>query len=280
MFALKNIIPSLMTGEQLLLKHQEAPPGLRTGYSPLDQRLSAGGIPRGGLSLWVSPLGYGATSLWLQTARPLHGDQKWSAWISSQTTLFAPAVWNKGVDLKSLYLVRAPNDIKEWTAVLKDCLMSDAFTLIGCEVPSLAPYQKVLKQLRRLAENANVSFVFLSNDVNDLKRTEHFEFVMQIQTTALKVLKCKGRPSFTVPWSQYEAILKTQYDSILGSHYDANFLPQLQPQSRGRTSDTGVETLGRGVSSVYTSATFSRTRDALGRREQNDMALQKLQKPA
>lgn len=272
MFALKNIIPSLMTGEQLLLKHQEAPTGLPTGYSPLDRRLPLGGLPRGGLSLWVSPLGYGATSLWLQAARPLHLEKKWSAWISSQTTLFAPAVWNKGVDLRSLYIVRAPEDVKEWTAVLKDCLMADAFTMIAVEVASLAPYRRALKQLRRLAESANVCFTFISNDLNDLQRTEQFQFVMQVQTMSLQVHKCKGRPAFSVPWSQYEAILKTQYDSILGSQYDSNFLPQLQ-------SEPSQASLGRGVSALHSPAAFSR-RTSLGRRQQNNLALPKFQKPA
>lgn len=246
----------LLSGTELLQKQAEEPQGLATGLTELDSNLLWQGAPRSALSLFIGKPGWGSTSLWLEMARRVGNQKRWSLWISNQTTLFAPALWNRGVSLKHLYVVRSPESTRDWEFALRECLDSQIFTLIGCEVETLSHLKKSLPKLRRLTEKSKSALVFLSNDQRDLKRTHDFHWVTEFEPNKLHIHKAKNRPSFQIPWRGTYANLLSQFPQASQSLHH------------------------RGLSEIHSTSALSRTGSDFRRDPSDFMDVQKFEKPA
>ena len=222
---LKLEIPNLLSGPELLTQQSTQSLGLSTGFLALDELTFSKGIPRGALSLFAGPPGFGATSLWLETVRQLKKQKGWALWISQETLLFAPPLKNRGLDFQRLYFIKAPKTLRDWHFMLREALEAGVFSLIGCEVTSLRFLRRTLPQIKNLAEKSQTAFVFFSADPQDLQQTQAFSWILEFKTDQLLIHKAKNRSSFTLPWRGTYAHLLSQF-SQTGLTFDCGGLSE------------------------------------------------------
>lgn len=139
------------------------PPGISTGMNSLDRFLLWNGIPKGALSSLNGTKGWGATSLWVQMASALTKQNKHVAWVESAHTQLNP--WHlrqKDVDLKNLFVVSAPRDLKQLLWALQELCSLDLFEMVTCSLDRHLLKDHQLLKLKRLARRHQTAVVFLS----------------------------------------------------------------------------------------------------------------------
>jgi hypothetical protein len=109
-----------MTLEQLLARHpalwrgrgpdHAAPPGVPTGFAPLDRALPWGGWPPGSLSEILTDHPGAALGLTLPMLAALSRRPRWLLLVDPPLVPFAPALSAHGVDLRRLVIVRSDHE--------------------------------------------------------------------------------------------------------------------------------------------------------------------------
>lgn len=221
--------------------------GLQTGFPELDSHLWGGGVPRGVLSLFVSPPGLGATSVWLEIFRRLSGKNRAALWISQTSELYAPALLHRGLDLESLYVVKPPTR-SDLQFVLREALEAQTFSWVGCEIASLRTMLRMLPQLKSLVRKTKCGFAFLSPDPLDLQRTHEFGFVAEFSADRIRIPKSKNRPPFAINWRGSYAHLLPELASSFPPANDRGLL-DLHPSTVG-ASERGPAVRGGGTDAL------------------------------
>ena len=204
----KSLDPEL---HRLLKPAEQVSPreGLPTGYQELDEKLIWKGLPQGQLSLFLSEPGFGATSLWMETALRLNRQNKWVAWVEGETLLAPHSFWQRGFDLSRLVSVsrsasgatarstsrqNLQSEREAVTHVLSELFSSQLFSMIGCDLGPfmLADFQ--LRQLAALARQQHTALVFMSQ-VKKLRSTELFPLILKFQSESLFIERALHRPT-------------------------------------------------------------------------------------
>lgn len=212
-------------GIQLKSLDQLKPPeGVATGLDILDDFLLWGGIPKGELSLFLGKAGSGATSLWLQSVRRLHTEDKWAAWINSDWKLMPAALIARQINLNRLLVVNKPQDsnLLYWT--LQELIASSLFEVIGCHLPESLFKNHQLQKLRHLARKHNVAIVLVSH-AKGWKLNPIFSLVIECAHDFFTVRRASHRPTpFVMSASQVmtklhrEEVLQTDSFSLKMRH--------------------------------------------------------------
>jgi len=191
-YAKKTIYQELE--ERMNLKSIETlrtPQGLHTGVNVIDDFLYWKGLPKGDLVLFNGHPNDGAARLWLQTSQELRTINKKSAWIklnnqfssiqehSHMSQFLVP---NKGENSESLYLV------------LKDLILSNVFTLIGCSIEHSSLCIQHLYELKSLCQQQNVTLTFISQSKHLLAQPV-FPLVIDCQEDFYTIHKAVHRPT-------------------------------------------------------------------------------------
>ncbi|MCB0361841.1 MAG: hypothetical protein KDD35_03930 [Bdellovibrionales bacterium] len=169
--------------------------GIPTGWTELDQFLSWRGLPRGGLTLIVSPLGRGSTTLWSQTIIPLTQQQKWVVWVNSKNVELCPwSLYQKGVDFSRLLVVSSPANGKELLWVLQELLSLSLFEIIGCDLGDTLLHERDLLKLNRQARQFKTSLTFITTREFISSRSV-YDLILKFDATHLKVARARHRPT-------------------------------------------------------------------------------------
>lgn len=143
-------------GLELLRDEQVKPAqGLATGCFALDEFLASGGFPCGEISLLESTEGAGASTLWLECAARITQNGQRAAWVEGDFKLNPIAAFQRGVDLRNLFIVGAGGQQtpKQRLWILQELFSSNLFDIIGCDLGGarlpLRESRSLLTQARR-----------------------------------------------------------------------------------------------------------------------------------
>ena len=106
-----------------------AGPGIPTGYPPLDNLITGGGLPRGALIELSGPIGSGRTALALRIAAKATTSDGIAAWIDLPREFYPPAAAAAGVELNRLLGIR-PRDREQALSCCDLLLRFGAFPLV------------------------------------------------------------------------------------------------------------------------------------------------------
>ncbi len=182
-------------GNQLVSFDQlRTPEGLPTGISTLDRFLLWKGLPKGDLTLLRGPLGTGCTSLWLSTARIIHSEKKWTAWINADWELLPSHLVQKKLDLNRLLVVEKPANQESLFYILQELITSCLFEMIGCpiDLSSIKPHH--LYKIKRLAHQHKVALVLMSSS-HRYKNHPIFSLIVDVQKDFLSIQRAQHRPT-------------------------------------------------------------------------------------
>lgn len=140
-----------------------APTGIATGWRELDQFVIWQGLPKGALSLFQGAPGFGATTLWMQTAAQVTQAGRWCAWLSQTHSHLNPwTVQRRGVNLRQLVVVSGPKDARQRLWALQEILSLGLFDLVTCDLGTDGMSDRHLVQLRQLTARAQCAVLLLS----------------------------------------------------------------------------------------------------------------------
>lgn len=197
-------------------EHVKPPDGVPTGVAVIDNFLLWQGLPQGDLSLFQGFPGTGATSLWIQTLRQVHSENKWAAWVNSETQIFPAHLQSQGVNLKKLLVLKEPQEKEQLFWVLQELITSSLFEVIGCNLKEMFLKNHQLQKLKRLCRLHKVALVLVNPEplkfVNPL-----FSLSILFQRDFVTVQRALHRPT---PFK------------ISGSMIHANFVHQFKNTSR------------------------------------------------
>jgi recombination protein RecA len=174
---LDRLPPAIVRGSSLLSK-REAPSGLPLGVPALDAALPDAGLLRGGVvELAVSGASALATSIGLLACRAAQqesvsrgGEAPWCAFIDPSQTLYAPAVYEAGVDLERLLVVRPPAEALTRVALRLVQAQAFAVTIIdtvgtpGCQLDvSLGTWPRTLRRISMALEGSPHTLLFITD---------------------------------------------------------------------------------------------------------------------
>ncbi|HMJ16461.1 MAG TPA: recombinase A [Polyangiaceae bacterium] len=174
---LDRLPPAIVRGSSLLSK-REAPSGLPLGVDALDTALPDAGLLRGGVvELAVSGAAALGTSIALLACRAAQreslnrgGEVPWCAFIDPSKTLYAPAVYEAGVDLERLLVVRPPADALTRVALRLVQAQAFAVTIIdtvgtpGCQLNvSLGTWPRTLRRISMALEGSPNTLLFITD---------------------------------------------------------------------------------------------------------------------
>ena len=155
---LKDLLASQLCDPERLKR----PEGLATGFKQIDDFLLWNGLPKGALTLLCGQLGTGATSLWMQTATNVIGQNLWAAWINGDVPLAPQSLYHKGVNLRRFVCVEKPPSETKLFWLLQEMMSSSLFDLIGCDLGSLRLREHQLRKLQTQAREAHVGLILMS----------------------------------------------------------------------------------------------------------------------
>jgi recombination protein RecA len=182
-------------GNKLLSVDQLRPPeGLPTGISTFDNFLLWKGIPKGEISLLYGHPGTGCTSLWLSTARQIHAQKKWVAWVNSDWELLPSHLVQKGLDLNRLLVVQKPTDKSQMFYILQELITSSLFEMVGCHLQLMDLKIHQLNKLKKLASLHKVALVIISS-TRRLRNHPLFSLIIDFQKDFLTVRRALHRPT-------------------------------------------------------------------------------------
>jgi hypothetical protein len=182
----------------LVPAHQvRAPEGVPTGWTELDDFLCWRGFPRSELT-WLESGAGGAWSLWIQAAQKLTQQGRWAAWVQEPEGLLNPWVLrHQQVDLSRLLCVSAPKNESQWLWVVQELMSLRLFDLLGCPLDTRKIRSSHLVQLKRLAQQHQVSVVLLSpKAIPSLHR--HCGLVLELQPQHAHIVRALHRPTPTL----------------------------------------------------------------------------------
>lgn len=197
-------------------EHLKPPAGVPTGVSVIDKFLLWQGLPQGDLSLFQGLPGTGATSLWIQTLRQVHSENKWAAWVNSETQIFPAHLQSQGINLKRLLVLKEPEEKEQLFWVLQELITSSLFEVIGCNLKEMFLKNHQLQKLKRLCRLHKVALVLINPQ--PLKFVQPlFSLSILFQRDFVTVQRALHRPT---PFQ------------ISGSMIHANFVHQFKNTSR------------------------------------------------
>lgn len=210
--ALKERFSGFLTS----LEQLRPPAGLPTGLDVFDDFLLWRGLPKGDLTLLNGKPGAGATSLWINTARRIHEENKWVAWVNSDWELLPSYLLHKKVNLRRLLVVKKPKQNTQMFWILQELITSSLFEMVGCHLPETFLKNHQLQKLKKLARTHQVALVIIS----------HAKQWMMNPIFSL-VIDC-ARDFFTIK----RALHRPTPFSIQGSFINADFRNQLSINTR------------------------------------------------
>lgn len=190
-----------------LVKPQE---GIPTGLAELDHFLLWKGLPRGAVSLLVSSLGRGATSLWSQTAAPLTQQKKWVAWINSTNAELCPwSLHQAGANFSRVLVVSPPDGIKNISWILQELLSLSLFEMIGCDLGGSCLSDKDLARLSRQTRKFDTALI-LSSTNPLIRRSSLYSLILNFNAKQIGVERALHRPTphFIVKENSYENLMR------------------------------------------------------------------------
>jgi recombination protein RecA len=175
---LDRLPPAIVRGSSLLAEREAAVQGLPLGVEELDAALPDGGLLRGGIvELAVSEASALATSIGLLACRSAQresirrgGDAHWCAFIDPSGSLYAPGVYEAGVVLERLLVVRPPADALARVALRLVQAQAFAVTIIDTvgapgrqlKVP-LGAWPRTLRRLSMALEGSASTLLFITD---------------------------------------------------------------------------------------------------------------------
>lgn len=203
-------IQQISPGGFLSLEKLRPPAGLATGLDVFDDFLLWKGLPKGDLTLLHGKPGSGATSLWIQTARRVHADKKWVAWVNSDWELLPSSLLRHQIDLKKLLVVQKPKEISQLFWILQELISSTLFEMIGCHLPETLLKNHQLQKLKKLAKRHQVSLVIISH-AKQWATNPLFSLVIDCARDFFTVRRALHRPTpFTVQGNVIHADFRNQ----------------------------------------------------------------------
>jgi hypothetical protein len=189
-----------------LVKSRE---GIPTGLAELDHFLLWKGFPRGAVSLLVSSLGRGATSLWGQTAAPLTQQKKWVAWINSTNAELCPwSLHQAGADFSRVLVVSPPDGLKNISWILQELLSLSLFEMIGCDLGNSCLSEKDLARLSPQTRKFDTALI-LSSTNPFIRRSSLYSLILNFNAEQIGVERAQHRstPHFIVRKNSYENLM-------------------------------------------------------------------------
>jgi recombination protein RecA len=176
------------------LEQLRPPSGLATGIAVFDDFLLWHGIPQGELTLLHGKAGTGATSLWIETAKRVHQEKKWVAWVNSDYELLPSNLQQKGLDLSRLLVVKKPEESAQLFWILQELISSSLFELVGCHLPEGHLKMHQLQKLKKLARRHQVAFVIVSH-AKRWEQNQIFSLIIDCQRDFFTVRRALHRPT-------------------------------------------------------------------------------------
>lgn len=184
----KNLASQLIHPDQVKIKQ-----GIPTGFMELDQFLPWNGFPQGGLSLILSSLGRGGTTLWSHASAKLTQQKKWVAWINSTSAELCPwSLKQSGADLSRLLVVSISNNFKNLLWVIQELLSISLFEFIGCDLGPCLLLEKDIQRLSRQARRFNTALVFISTNTF-IQRSSFYHLILNFNGSLIKVERARHR---------------------------------------------------------------------------------------
>lgn len=209
-------LPELAHLSFVSAEHLQPPAGLPTGISVLDDFLLWRGIPQGDISLFQGIPGTGATSLWVRLVQNVHSQNKWAAWINSDTQLFPTHLSHNSVNLKKLLVVKEPKENEQLFWLLQELISSSLFEVIGCNLKELFLKNHQLQKIKRLCRLHKVALVFINAKPSKFANPL-FSLTILFQRDFVTIQRALHRPT---PFN------------IAGSTIHANFMHQFKNTTR------------------------------------------------
>jgi recombination protein RecA len=168
--------------------------GWSTGLKELDQFLIWKGLPKNALSLFIGPLGLGATSFWTEAAAQVTAQKKWAAWIGSEAELCPLPLQQKKIDLSRVLNVKNPNDEKKLLWLLQELMSCGLFELIGCDLNINGLREHQLRKLQNLARKMKTSLLFCTQN-ETARRSSVFSLILYLKKNEILIERALHRPS-------------------------------------------------------------------------------------
>jgi hypothetical protein len=174
--------------------------GVPTGWRAFDEFVLWHGLPKGALSLFYGASGFGATTLWSQTAALVTQNNRWCTWISSSREELCPWALKKlGVNFRHFMLVGAPRNSDQLLWALQEVLSLSLFEFIGCDLGDIRLRAHQLVKIKRLVQRAQCSLVLLAPRPFPYA-TSTFAVVMEFMTDGVRLSRALHRPTpFVLP---------------------------------------------------------------------------------
>ena len=180
---------SLISSDRL-----KRPEGIPTGHPQLDQFLLWNGFPKGALSALTGPIGLGATSLWLESARVVTKQGRWAVWIDREVQLFPLPAWQKELDLSRLVKIERPETEKKLLWLLQELMASTLFDLIGCDLGQVQLRESDLRKLDKQARAFNTAVVFFTGRER-FWNPSLFSLIVNFHAHEIRVERALHRPT-------------------------------------------------------------------------------------
>jgi recombination protein RecA len=174
---LDRLPPAFVRGSSLITEREPAR-GLPLGLEDLDAALPDAGLLRGGIvELAVSGASALATTIALlacrsaqQESKSRGGDAHWCAFIDPAGSLYAPGVYEAGVALERLLVVRPPAEALARVALRLVQAQAFAVTVIdtvgtpGCQLNvALGTWPRTLRRISMALEGTSSTLLFITD---------------------------------------------------------------------------------------------------------------------
>jgi hypothetical protein len=183
---------------RFLTPEQVAPPqGVPTGMKQLDQFLLWKGFPKSAVSLISSPVGMGATTLWLSAAHEVTAKKQWVAWVNGPDTQLTPwSLSRRGVDRSRLLWVSPPRDLRQTLWALQELMSLSLFELIGCDLGAQTLKEHQILKLKKICMRYQTALVLVSSS-SHLMKSSFFSLILDFQKNHISIERALHKPTPT-----------------------------------------------------------------------------------
>lgn len=184
--------PKLRTVEQVA-----PPPGVPTGWTPLDRFLLWHGFPKGAVSLMVSHCG-GASTLWSRAAGQITQRGQWAAWVNEPSAWLTPwSLRKRGVDLSKLIVVEPPvadpkTSERQLLWCLQELMSLSLFELIGCDLGEWELKEHQILKVKKLAMRYQTAVVFTARK-KPRKLSSFYSLILEFERARVCVTRALHR---------------------------------------------------------------------------------------
>ena len=173
------------------------PPGVPTGVKALDQFLLWNGFPKSAVSLLVSPVGMGATTLWLQAAHHTTQQKLWTAWVNGPESQLTPwSLRHRQVDRSKLLWVQNPCDLQQTLWALQELMSLSLFELIGCDLGDQSLKEHQILKLKKMCLQNKTALVFISSSTRALK-SSFYSLILNFTKSKIVIERALHKPTPT-----------------------------------------------------------------------------------